>query len=72
VDRTVGSCQEAINSVTLPSLYNSDKKPPKLWPSEGVIKFDRLYLRYSPAEEPVLKNLNFTIPAKQKVRHMIL
>ncbi|PNF14801.1 putative multidrug resistance-associated protein lethal(2)03659 [Cryptotermes secundus] len=50
-----------------PLTSPQDKKPPKSWPSEGVIKFDRLYLRYSPAEEPVLKNLNFTIQAKQKV-----
>jgi ABC-type multidrug transport system fused ATPase/permease subunit len=63
-------CQEAINSVALLTLSNSDKKPPKSWPSEGVIKFDRLYMRYSLADEPVLKNLNFTIWAKQKVRHM--
>ncbi|XP_069689580.1 probable multidrug resistance-associated protein lethal(2)03659 isoform X2 [Periplaneta americana] len=44
-----------------------DKKPPKSWPSEGAIKFDRLFLIYSKADGPVLKNLNFSIEAKEKV-----
>jgi ABC-type multidrug transport system fused ATPase/permease subunit len=41
--------------------------PPKSWPSEGAIRFDKLYLKYSSAEGPVLKNLNFAIESKQKV-----
>jgi ABC-type multidrug transport system fused ATPase/permease subunit len=45
--------------------------PPKSWPSEGAITFDKLYLRYSKAEGHVLKNLTFAIEAKQKVCVMI-
>jgi ABC-type multidrug transport system fused ATPase/permease subunit len=46
--------------------------PPKSWPSEGTITFDKLYLRYSKAEGHVLKNLTFAIEAKQKVSELIL
>jgi ATP-binding cassette subfamily C (CFTR/MRP) protein 4 len=50
-----------------PLISPADKIPPKSWPSEGAITFDKLYLRYSKAEGHVLKNLTFTIEAKQKV-----
>jgi ABC-type multidrug transport system fused ATPase/permease subunit len=45
--------------------------PPKSWPSEGAITFDKLYLRYSKGEGNVLKNLTFTVEAKQKVCELI-
>jgi len=45
--------------------------PPKSWPSEGAITFDKLYLRYSKGEGHVLKNLTFAIEAKQKVCELI-
>lgn len=50
-----------------PLISPPDKMPPKSWPSEGAITFDRLYLRYSKGEGHVLKNLSFAIEAKQKV-----
>ena len=50
----------------------TDKKPPSSWPSEGAIMFDHLYLRYAKAEAPVLKDLNFSIEAKEKVNKRIM
>ncbi|XP_014208188.1 probable multidrug resistance-associated protein lethal(2)03659 [Copidosoma floridanum] len=44
-----------------------DKKPSDDWPSEGKIEFKSVFLRYSPTEPPVLKNLNFTIQPKEKI-----
>lgn len=44
-----------------------DKKPPSSWPSEGAIMFNNLYLSYAKGEPPVLKDLNFSIEAKEKV-----
>ena len=41
--------------------------PEKSWPSQGEIKFRDLYLRYADEEEPVLKNLNFTVTPSMKV-----
>ncbi|XP_071455642.1 ATP-binding cassette sub-family C member 4-like [Hetaerina americana] len=45
----------------------ADKKPPSDWPSKGEIVFDRLFLRYSPENPPVLKNLCLVFHPKEKV-----
>ncbi|KAK0161584.1 hypothetical protein PV327_010040 [Microctonus hyperodae] len=42
-------------------------KPPANWPSEGCIKFNRVYLRYIDEESPVLKGLDFVIKPMEKV-----
>ncbi|XP_058808247.1 ATP-binding cassette sub-family C member 4-like isoform X2 [Phymastichus coffea] len=39
----------------------------KDWPCLGEIKFEKVYLRYSEDEQPILKNLNFTITPNMKV-----
>ncbi|KAF7996687.1 hypothetical protein HCN44_002333 [Aphidius gifuensis] len=44
-----------------------DKKPKEEWPESGNIKFKNVNMSYDPDEAPVLKNLNFTIGAKEKV-----
>ncbi|XP_037300743.1 multidrug resistance-associated protein 4-like [Manduca sexta] len=38
-----------------------------MWPTEGRIVFDRVYLRYAPDEEPVLRNLNIQVENGWKV-----
>ncbi|CAG9768689.1 unnamed protein product [Ceutorhynchus assimilis] len=42
-------------------------EPPKTWPEEGNIEFDRLSLRYAIGEPAVLKDLTFTVKSKEKV-----
>ncbi|CAB0038330.1 unnamed protein product [Trichogramma brassicae] len=44
-----------------------DKKPAEDWPREGRIEFKNVFLRYSPLDPPVLKNLNFTIQPREKI-----
>lgn len=48
-------------------LQEPDKKPPPDWPQEGKIEFVHATMRYSLDEEPVLKDLSFTVAAKEKV-----
>lgn len=52
-----------------PALESIDKnnKPPSDWPHSGRIVFDDVTMRYFKNENPVLKNLNFIIEAKQKI-----
>lgn len=49
-----------------------DKKPPREWPEKGEVTFDHLYLRYTDAVDPVLKNLNFIVQPGEKVQIFIL
>ena len=41
---------------------------PKNWPSEGVIQFRSVYLKYAEDDPPVLKELNIAINPGEKVR----
>ncbi|XP_067014322.2 ATP-binding cassette subfamily C member 4 [Anabrus simplex] len=43
------------------------KKPPKDWPSLGEIRFTNVFLKYSPTDHPVLKDLNIVIRAREKI-----
>lgn len=42
-------------------------RPQLDWPKRGNVVFQKVYLRYVPTEAPVLKNLNITIKAGEKV-----
>ena len=50
-----------------PFESNPIDKPSSNWPSKGEIKFDRVYLRYSESELPVLKSLSFVVKPGMKV-----
>ncbi|KRT79020.1 ABC transporter ATP-binding protein [Oryctes borbonicus] len=43
------------------------KKPHRDWPKNGEVKFENLYLRYIPTEEPILRNLNIHIKPGEKI-----
>lgn len=43
------------------------RTPPKFWPENGNVEFRHLSLQYSPKDPFVLKDLNFSIRAKEKV-----
>lgn len=43
------------------------KKPHRDWPKAGAVRFEKLYLRYIPTEEPILRNLNIVIKPGEKV-----
>ncbi|EAT35435.1 AAEL012386-PA [Aedes aegypti] len=44
-----------------------DCRPKGNWPNQGMIEFINVNLRYSEEEETVLKDLNFSILAKEKI-----
>lgn len=44
-----------------------DERPPPEWPHEGSIDFRQVSLRYFDDKEPVLKDLNFSIRAGEKI-----
>ena len=48
-------------------LFFIEKKPPSSWPSNGRVQFDRMFLRYSENDEPVLKDISCSINANEKV-----
>ncbi|XP_017866361.1 PREDICTED: probable multidrug resistance-associated protein lethal(2)03659 [Drosophila arizonae] len=51
-----------------PPLETAEKFKPKTeWPSKGRIEFINFKLRYAPKEEPVLRDLNFTIESREKI-----
>lgn len=50
-----------------PAESEPDKKPSADWPAKGRIEFQGVTLRYFENEEPVLKNLTFTINEREKV-----
>ncbi|XP_049854957.1 ATP-binding cassette sub-family C member 4-like [Schistocerca gregaria] len=50
-----------------PFESESGRRPPKVWPDDGVIQFVHTYLRYSASDPPVLKDLHFTIKSAEKV-----
>lgn len=47
----------------------ADKKPPKEWPQEGRIRFEKVTLRYSPDADSdlVLRDLQFEIEPREKI-----
>lgn len=47
----------------------NSQKPPKDWPVRGGIRFDKVSLRYSDSDGPVLKELEFSIEPGSKVNH---
>ncbi|KAG6463316.1 hypothetical protein O3G_MSEX013801 [Manduca sexta] len=49
------------------NLFHGKTQIPAMWPTEGRIVFDRVYLRYAPDEEPVLRNLNIQVENGWKV-----
>lgn len=51
---------------------NPRKIPDKSWPQSGKITFKNTFLWYSKEERPVLKNLNLTVEAGEKVLKNIM
>ena len=50
-----------------PAWNNCNTKPPRDWPTEGVITFKNYSTRYRPGLELVLKNMTCTIQSGEKV-----
>ncbi|XP_026726081.1 multidrug resistance-associated protein 4 [Trichoplusia ni] len=50
-----------------PKWEKGDKEAPKDWPSKGRIEFRNCYMKYTPEDLPVLKNLNLVLESGWKV-----
>ncbi|XP_022822031.1 multidrug resistance-associated protein 4-like isoform X1 [Spodoptera litura] len=50
-----------------PKWDKGEKETPKGWPSRGRIQFKSCYMKYTPEDLPVLKNLNLVIESGWKV-----
>ncbi|CAH1643464.1 unnamed protein product [Spodoptera littoralis] len=50
-----------------PKWDKGEKETPKGWPSRGQIQFKSCYMKYTPEDLPVLKNLNLVIESGWKV-----
>ena len=49
-------------------FYSTEKETPKGWPARGRIQFKSCYMKYTPEDLPVLKNLNLVIESGWKVK----
>lgn len=73
LENTMTSVERVVEYDTVdpePALEaEGEKKPPKEWPHEGRVKFDKLSLRYNPDPDTdrVLKGLEFDIQSREKV-----
>ncbi|XP_058838490.1 probable multidrug resistance-associated protein lethal(2)03659 [Topomyia yanbarensis] len=73
LENTMTSVERVVEYDTVdpePALEaEGDKKPPKEWPQEGRVKFEKLSLRYHPDPDTdcVLKELEFEIQPREKV-----
>ncbi|XP_062542390.1 probable multidrug resistance-associated protein lethal(2)03659 [Armigeres subalbatus] len=73
LENTMTSVERVVEYDTVdpePALEaEGEKKPPKEWPQEGKVKFEKLSLRYDPDPDTdrVLKELEFEIQSREKV-----
>ena len=65
-------CNKTLTIDDLCLIINLENKPPVTWPSEGTIQFDKVSLRYSKEDEPVLNKISFTIRGKEKAKHYLI
>jgi ABC-type uncharacterized transport system ATPase subunit len=63
VERVKDYCDVAPEA----ALRNEATRPPREWPTRGVIELQGLEMRYRPELETVLKGLNLTVGAGEKV-----
>ncbi|XP_067842586.1 multidrug resistance-associated protein 4 isoform X2 [Heptranchias perlo] len=69
VENLMTSVERVLEYTELESeaSWESYKPPPNGWPNHGAVVFENVSFGYSPESEPVLKDLNLTIRAKEKV-----
>uniref|UniRef100_UPI00398F2F2F ATP-binding cassette sub-family C member 4 n=1 Tax=Pristiophorus japonicus TaxID=55135 RepID=UPI00398F2F2F len=69
VENLMTSVERVLDYSELESEASWESKtlPPNGWPFHGTVVFENVNFSYSPECEPVLKDLNLTIRAKEKV-----
>lgn len=69
VENMMTSVERVVEYTELKSEapLETQQRPPSDWPSQGMITFDRVNFFYSKDGPPVLKDINATFQAKEKV-----
>jgi len=62
----IGTVQDGINTLSVPSVVNDKKDADTLIVSKGDIEFDQVSFKYNP-DEPVFDNLQLSILAGEKI-----
>lgn len=78
VVREMATCENNMNAVERlhhyaenleqeAAFHNEATAPPPLWPENGAMKFNNVYMSYQPRLPPVLKDLNIEIGKSEKI-----
>lgn len=61
--------EDSAKRLTLSGKRSSftSKGPPSKWPSQGVVKFDNVWMKYAPKAPYALREVSFTIQGAEKV-----
>ncbi|XP_037896202.1 multidrug resistance-associated protein 4 [Glossina fuscipes] len=61
------SVERVLQYTDIEQESDSNKPPPNVWPSHGLIEFRNVYCRYDPNKSPILRDLNIIIEPGWKV-----
>ncbi|KAK4242325.1 hypothetical protein C8A03DRAFT_11407 [Achaetomium macrosporum] len=67
VELGFNACERVLEYAEIETEPEGGKNAPAAWPTEGKIEVDNLTVRYAEDLPPVLKNLNFTVGAGERI-----
>ncbi|KAK4044567.1 hypothetical protein C8A01DRAFT_12107 [Parachaetomium inaequale] len=67
VELGFNACERVLEYAEIETEPEGGKDAPAAWPAEGKIEVDNLTIRYAEDLPPVLKNLNFTVGAGERI-----
>ncbi|KAK4154036.1 hypothetical protein C8A00DRAFT_14832 [Chaetomidium leptoderma] len=67
VELGFNACERVLEYADIETEPEGGKDAPAAWPTEGKIEVDNLTIRYADDLPPVLKNLNFTVGAGERI-----
>ncbi|KAH6845193.1 hypothetical protein B0I37DRAFT_311932 [Chaetomium sp. MPI-CAGE-AT-0009] len=67
VELGFNACERVLEYAEIETEPEGGKDAPAAWPAEGKIEVENLTIRYADDLPPVLKNLNFTVGAGERI-----
>lgn len=67
VELGFNACERVLEYAEIETEVEGGKDAPAAWPAEGKIEVDNLSVSYSKDLPPVLRNLNFTVGAGERI-----
>ncbi|KAH6649967.1 hypothetical protein F5144DRAFT_588575 [Chaetomium tenue] len=67
VELGFNACERVLEYAEIETEPEGGKDAPAAWPAEGKIEVDNLTIRYADDLPPVLKNVNFTVGAGERI-----